>query len=371
MVTQLLLLVVSLGLNHTSWFGDGHSDNFDKEWRFGTMRISSSNFAVLSSANDVSSSSTGSPKPGTVLMAPASSAVVDAVINSMTVPINKQLVDQPVIIVRNKADESSQQVQPKGTPNSGFGIQPTPVPAGGGCEDGSLANSAAAVGGVLGGEATGGTTGGEEVGGQIGKGIGELGCKLGDATGISTALGAFASSLNPDNWVDYLPSDHPAPGNDGCSDPGAAGGGSAGTMGGVCKDLSAGGSSSGSSYVDSTTGELITNEGGTTTAGDPNADKGTYIGEADDPSFTDSDQSCHDDSTTGSADDKGGGGSFPADDSSGGGTPRSDNFPADDSAGGGTPRSMNYFPADDSTGGGTPRSNVAFQASLLLRAQIK
>jgi hypothetical protein len=129
---------------------------------------------------------------------------------------------------------------------------------------------------------------------------------------------------------------------------------------GFSSDPLLGGSSSSGSYVDPTTGETITNRDGQTIAGDPNADKGTYIGDVDDPnsasSASPSDNSEPTASETTQPD--------PAPTPDGG-------LPPDDatgtSSGPAGPRS-DFMPADDSVNGGTPRSYSANAASLAAAA---
>jgi hypothetical protein len=167
--------------------------------------------------------------------------------------------------------------------------------------------------------------------------------------------------------------------------------------GGFSSDPSLGGSSSSGSYVDPETGEPITNKDGKTIAGDPNADPGTYIGEVDDPNFTnDQSNSCagsseSSSSTQGANTDNSTPDATKPDDTSSEETQETsdpdpgpkpdDDMPADDGSGSGGPAGPRtnvaygssaeissgaenfYLPPDDSVGGGTPRSNVANAAN--------
>jgi hypothetical protein len=180
-----------------------------------------------------------------------------------------------------------------------------------------------------------------------------------EATEICAILshlgGAFETG--PDNLYD--PANYGAGGA--CTDPGPFGGQSAGTLGGFCSDPTANGrgASSANSYIDPDTGERITNEGGLTIAGDPAGMNAKYIGEADDPGFTNDDHSSTDSGTSvyaGEADDPNFVTEKQADDKPEGAGPKDDNMPSDDGIGPNDPHAHDaYMPADDGSGGVGPR----------------
>jgi hypothetical protein len=285
-----------------------------------------------------------------------------------------QMADTQVILFRMKGDDAMQQVGPKAPAGSSSGgYQSNSVSRE--CQDGALANGFAAAGQLAGSELG---PAGENLGGTLGREVGGMACEIADAIG-----GTF--NTGPENVYD--PSDY---GNGGsCTDQGPTGGQSRGKDGGYsgAPEGPGGGFSSLGSYIDPETGEQITNKDGKTIAGDPNADQGTYIGEVDDPNFTNDDanssgssgstssssQSTGTDSTqessgteeTGETEETGDAGpkpddDMPADDGSGSGGPagpRSNVYSSSVEASSGA--GWVYMPADDGSGEGTPRSDVA------------
>ena len=291
-----------------------------------------------------------------------------------------QLKNTPVILIEQRGDDAMQQVQPKGTGS-------TPGPSSG-CNDGVLAKGSSAVWTGVGAVAEATKEAPEHTStalGEAGKYAGAGTCEAIEAVGDAVAFAgsAVAALFSPDQQNVPTEDGH----GETCTDPGPTGGESRGTTGGYSANPNGGSDSSpGASYIDPTTGEPITNKGGTTTAGDPNADTGTYIGEVDDPNFTGNQSSLlpvparrilrtsttADNTTTESTvpDEP------PAEEAHGTDDPgpKPDAMPADDgsgSTGPAGPRSYIYssgaevsMPADDSAGGGTPRSNVASVAHV-------
>ena len=290
------------------------------------------------------------------------------------------------------------------------------------CQDGWAANAGQAIGEGIGSLLSNEGIAATGVGGSAGRELGGMLCTIAPDVGNPFNTG-------PD-WLSDPRRDAPSTGGV-CTDPGPTGGQSAGTDGGTCKgtDPTGGGFSSKDSYVDPTTGEPITNQGGKTIAGDPNA-TGTYLGEVDDPNFvnggnqdsssSNSSSSSSSSSSTPSSSDSSSTSANSSSTSSSSSTsgstdtsntqtqeaqqstdpngpkPNGGSMPADDTSGSGSsgpagPRTNIYssltdqignvmMPTDDSAGGGTPRSNVAnamdlgavapLSATVLSRQQI-
>lgn len=333
---------------------------------------SAASFASLTPVNDVGSTPPTSQTNAVSLYPPATADTVRSAVG--------QYMNTPVILIKTKGDDAMQQVGPKEPGNSlPPGDLPEKAPVNG-RDDGAIATAVSAAGQLLGAAfgpaGTMSTTAGEEVGGAIAQRLG------GFVDTMFTPQGDIPAYIDPTTGEAIT--------NQGgtitAGDPNADKGTYIGDVddvygpkveGGYSADPARGGSSNPDSsftYIDPTTGEPITNQGGTTTAGDPNADKGTYIGDVDDPNFngdkgtssSPDNSSSSTDSTPSSSTDSGSpqatettptdpapvpDGDLPPDDASG------------TSSGPAGPRS-DFMPADDSVGGVTPRSNAANVASL-------
>ncbi len=336
----------------------------------GNLSIDNQNAAAVASLTSTTTPA-GTRAPAYSLTSPLySQSDVSAIVTAATsAPFQLgQLVDSPVILIKTKGDDAMQQVDTKVV------TQPSS-----GCSDGVLASGMSAAG-TLAGEAAEAT---KEAPANTSTAFGEAGKYVG--TGLCEAGIAVGSAVK----AIFQPDENNPPIGEGngetCTDPGPTGGQSAGKTGGYCKDPDAGFTPDGT-YTDPTTGEPITNKDGKTTAGDPNADPGTDIGDVDDPAFLQDQSTASPNSSSSSSSEPNSSSSTNTDNSSQGTQPDAPeteetqpsdpvgpnptgSMPADDSSGSGGvagPRANIYsvftdqaMPSDDSAGGGTPRSNVA------------